>query len=260
MRSETPVLDSASLALKAYYAYRRLIEAASRPGIGEQSLGGKLLYAGELDTEGRSVVIAGNVAGCATLAITADAEVQKSAIRDGVVDFVVNSLDEALRILKNEVRKRSTVAVCIASQAEPVEREMLERGVQADFTRQDASADQARSANVASAGTADLMRSQAIVEWTVESLPAKWLPRIDALALESLDADDEWSRRWIQRSPRYLGRAASNLRVVWSDREFAAAFLVRLRRAFEAAEIGVAATVSVASNGRSETHDFKPAA
>ena len=42
------------------------------------------------------MVIAGNVSGCATLAATADLAVQKLVIRDGVVDFVITSLDEAL--------------------------------------------------------------------------------------------------------------------------------------------------------------------
>ena len=56
---------------------------------------------------------------------------QKQAIRDGVADFLVNSLDEALRILKNQLRKRETVAVCVGLAPADVEREMKERGVAA---------------------------------------------------------------------------------------------------------------------------------
>ena len=63
---------------------------------------------------GRALLLAGNIAGAASLAVTADAAAQKQSIRDGVADFLVNSLDEALRILKNEVRKREPVAVCVA--------------------------------------------------------------------------------------------------------------------------------------------------
>ena len=77
-------------------------------------------------------MIAGNVAGCATLAATAEPAAQKQAIRDGVVDFLVTSLDEALRILKNEIRKRATVAVCVGAPS-TVEREMIERGVLPDL-------------------------------------------------------------------------------------------------------------------------------
>ena len=64
--------------------------------------------------QGRALVVAANIAGAATLAATADRAAQKQALRDGVADFLVTSLDEALRILKNQLRKRETVAVCVA--------------------------------------------------------------------------------------------------------------------------------------------------
>jgi hypothetical protein len=102
----------------------RLSAAAGK----EPDLGGKLLYAGELDDAGRELVVAGNIAGAASLAASADLSAQKQAIRDGVVDFLVTSLDEALRILKNEIRKHETVAVCVGAAPDAVEREMLERG------------------------------------------------------------------------------------------------------------------------------------
>ena len=81
----------------------------------EPGLGGKLLYAGLLDEVGRNLVVAANIAGAATLAASPDPAAQKQAVRDGVVDFLVTSLDEALRILKNEIRKHETVAVCVAA-------------------------------------------------------------------------------------------------------------------------------------------------
>jgi urocanate hydratase len=99
----------------------------------ETGLGGKLFYAGELDGEGRALVVAANIAGAASLVATADRAAQKQAIRDGVADCLVNSLDEALRILKNQLRKRETVAVCLGLAPEAVEREMLERGVLPDL-------------------------------------------------------------------------------------------------------------------------------
>ena len=99
----------------------------------ELDLGGNFLYAGALDGRSRAMVIAGNVAGCATLAVAEDPAAQKLAMRDGVVDFVVTSLDEALRILKNEIRKRNAVAVVLPASRDAVEREMLERGVLPDL-------------------------------------------------------------------------------------------------------------------------------
>jgi hypothetical protein len=50
-------------------------------------------------------------------------------------DFLVTSLDEALRILKNEIRKREAVAVCVAAAPRPWRCEMLERGVLPDLLR-----------------------------------------------------------------------------------------------------------------------------
>ncbi len=81
--------------------------------------------------------MAANIAGAASLVATADRAAQKQAIRDGVADFLVNSLDEALRILKNQLRKRETVAVCVGLAPEAVEREMQERGVLPDLLRRD---------------------------------------------------------------------------------------------------------------------------
>ena len=259
--SESPPLDPASPALKAYSCYRSLIEAAGSESEADQGLGGKLLYIGELDEEGRAIAVAGNVAGCATLAATADPEAQKQAIRDGVVDFLVTSLDEALRILKNEIRKHSTVAVCIAAQTSLIEREMHERGVQPDLTRRDGVEDpvKVRTRERSRRKVNHPIQSEAMVTWDVGSQPVKWLPKFDAIALECLQSSDQWNRRWIQRSPRYLGRAASNLRVVCSDREFAATFIEHLRSAFESGEIAAAATVWVASEVGSEIHNLRPA-
>lgn len=52
------------------------------------------------------MVRAANIAGAASLSATTDAIAQRNSIRDRVVDFLVTSLDEARRILKNEIRKR----------------------------------------------------------------------------------------------------------------------------------------------------------
>ena len=118
-------------------AYANLIAGSELP-IRESGLGGSLLYAGEIDDAGRALVVAANIAGAATLVATADRAAQKQAIRDGVVDFLVTSLDEALRILKNQLRKRETVSVCVAHGRQPaMESEMNERGVEPDLLRRD---------------------------------------------------------------------------------------------------------------------------
>src|ERR1700687_4760167 len=93
LASDPAPATSNSLQLEAYGLYCALVRGAASVNAvnrkAEPSLGGKLLYAGELDAHGCAMVIAGNVSGCATLAATADLAVQKLVIRDGVVDFVV---------------------------------------------------------------------------------------------------------------------------------------------------------------------------
>jgi urocanate hydratase len=204
-------------------------------------LGGKLLYAGELDSEGRAFIAAANIAGAATLATSSDRTAQKQAMRDGIADFLVATLDEALRILKNQLRKREPAAVCISKAPAEVECEMLARGVQPDFVRGVIPIDQDRdrlSFPAAALPEVDLEILPAILIWSVASAPAQWLPRLDAIALESLDANDWIARRWLRNSPRYLGRLAQGIRAVSCSEPVASSFIERVQRQVESGEIG----------------------
>lgn len=209
-------------------------ETGDRCGDLEPGLGGTLLYAGELDAEARALMVAANIAGAATLAVSADAATAKQAVRDGVADFMVNSLDEALRILKNEIRKRQTVAVCVALTPETgtadFAREMAERGVVPDL---------ARPVEVAA-----LEKDEALLAWRVDAAPALWLPKLDAIALECLKAEAgsaraASTRRWLGLAPRYLGRLGQGLRLLRCHRETAARFLEQVQERVECGDIGV---------------------
>lgn len=260
MLPEISALDPASPVLRAYSCYRSLIEAAGSALPPYLGFGGKLLYSGELDDEGRAITIAGNAAGCATLVASADPADQNRAVRESIVDFFVKSLDEALRILKNEIRKGSSVAVCAGVSTDEIEREMRERGVRPDFTRADALDKQF---NVWASRRlwrlqGETMQAAATIAWAVESYPAKWLPKFDAIALECLHSEDVWNRRWIERSPGYLGRAGSSLRVVCADREFASTFVERSRNAVKEGDINTAAMIWIASDAGSEALSLRP--
>jgi urocanate hydratase len=240
------------------------------PDPASTSLGGKLLYVGELDQAGRALVVAGNVAGAASLSATADSASPKQAIRDGVVDFLVTSLDEALRILKNEVRKGETVAVCVGVAPEQIEREMRERGVQPDLLRQGASPGASSNPEGPSRDVQpetpwsrkplnkNPMSVPALVQWRVDSAPARWLPKLDSIALDCLAPKNESARRWLRLAPRYLGRLAQGVRLVSSDREFAATFIERVRESFSAGEIQVPAQIQVSSSDGPEEYNFTP--
>lgn len=242
-----------------YFSLSRMMAATAGAGSAEEmNLGGRLLYAGELDDRGRALLVAGNVAGCASLAATADAAGQKQSIRDGVADFLVSSLDEALRILKNEVRQRKTVAVCVGMAAGAVELEMIERGVQPDLVF----AGRRRAGTSFGPGTHEILLAEreadeVFLAWQVEQAPAQWLPRLDAVALGCVDAGS-WEARWIKLAPRYLGRSASTQRALCCDRRVATEIVRRFSDSVRNGEIAVEVSVRLASGDEASVFRMKP--
>src|SRR5437764_11486118 len=67
-------------------------------------LAGKLVVSGGMGGMGGAQPIAANKNGAAFLGIDVDPERIKKRLRTGYCDFMVNTLDEALRILKNAIR------------------------------------------------------------------------------------------------------------------------------------------------------------
>ena len=246
------LIPNFSFALQVERLYAALLQAVHSELSSEPGLGGKLLYAGELDGQGRALLVAGNIAGAASLAATADPSVQRQAIRDGVADFLVTSLDEALRILKNEIRKGETVAVCVAAGPAAIEREMLERGVLPDLLLPDA-AGGAGGAAFLSQGARRIepcnrKEEQVLLRWSVASAPALWLPKLDAMALDCLGPEDGAARRWLRLAPRYLGRLAQGVRVLTCAPQSAREFIARLQPGGDRGEIGIAVRYSLDSH------------
>jgi hypothetical protein len=232
----------------------------------ERGLGGKLFYAGELDGLGSALVVAANIAGAATLTASADVVTQKQAIRDGVIDFLVNSLDEALRILKNELRKGETVAVCVGKPPEEIEDQMVERSVLPDLLPPGALdaprfeaflVEGARQINPVAAG-----RGETVLTWSVIGSPTPWLPQLDAIARECLDcsqSSEVWpARRWVRLAPRYLGRLAQGVRLLRCPACAAQCFVERVRVQVKSREIGVPVEVRLSGQGDSKLHRFFP--
>jgi urocanate hydratase len=203
----------------------------------EAGLGGKLLYAGQLDAEGCRMVCAANIAGAATLAATADAAQARQAMRDGVVDFVVTTLDEALRILKNQIRKRETVAVCVTLSPQAIVAQMQERGVLPDLlaplrkgeSESDSFAFISKGAQWVAVSAMPPGKSL-----TVLKIPTTWSQRtaeFDAILLEFIAHDDHLNRRWLRLAPRYLGTQARRLRSLACDEETASRIMDRIAKA-----------------------------
>jgi hypothetical protein len=233
------------------------------PGHSQSGLGGKLLYAGNLDPSGRAFTVAAVIAGAATLAATADPAAAKQAMRMGQVDFLVNSLDEALRILKNQVRRRETVAVCVSLAPASIEAEMRARGVVPDLSfSQDlhGALTDARQAKPAPRHeNLDGDEEEKIwLTWRVAGSPALQLPKLDALALDSLAAEDHAARRWLERAPRVLGRLVQNARTLRTHPQTADEILARFRNAVSSGEIPTAVEITWGPWGSSPAQSLVP--
>jgi Urocanase Rossmann-like domain len=212
----TASLDIADV-FERYLSLRRLAESKYQ---GE--LGGRLVLFGQMDDRGSAIALAASIAGAASLGVSSDPEVLKLAIRNGVCDFMVNTLDEALRILKNEVRKRLPVAVGLQQGFPAAVAEIVERGVQPDilaWTAEEAAASSVQYARLVERGSSVLEDAsssepagRAGVWWSVASNPAQALPKLDGIAMGVLG--DEVRGRWLRLAPRYLGRRAKSIRYV----------------------------------------------
>jgi len=194
----------------------------------EAGLGGKLLYCGEFNPEGFRLVRAANIAGAASLSTSKDPERQKLAIREGVIDFLVTSLDEALRILKNEIRKRQGVAVGIALNPELVEREMIERGVVPDLLFPGAEIPEWTERGVERLESATIPSGTTFITLKLNQSLAGRAAEVDAMFLAALAENDFACRRWFTLSPRYLEPGARQYRSLLCDAEAASILMDRV--------------------------------
>src|SRR5450432_1284315 len=103
-------------------------------------LAGKLVVSGGMGGMGGAQPLAATMAGACFLGIDVDPERIKKRLKTGYCDFMVNSLDEALRILKNAVRKKEAVSVGLVGNCADVIPEMAERGVLPDILTDQTSA------------------------------------------------------------------------------------------------------------------------
>ena len=211
---------------QAAEAYASLMQFASTDSA--PSLGGKLLYAGELNEPGRILATAGNIGGAATLAASADATTLRQAMRNGTIDFLVNSLDEALRVLKNEIRKREPVSVAVSIASAAIIEEMLDRGVLPDLLlpQHQPSSHESDLATFITQGAQRITAppSHPTSKFLIWQIPADYAQRpaaFDALLLDHLSQDDLITRRWLRQSPRYLGPQFRRLRLLRCNEETA---------------------------------------
>ena len=113
--------------------------AAARKHFGGD-LAGKLVASGGLGGMGGAQPLAATMNGGAFLGIDVDPERIKRRVKTGYCDVMVTSLDEALRILKNAVRKREAASVGLVGNCADVIPQMARRGAVPDLLTDQTSA------------------------------------------------------------------------------------------------------------------------
>jgi urocanate hydratase len=178
-------------------------------------LAGHLALSPAFDLEAAELAIATTIAGGVFLGIEPDQERLKAAVRNGSCDFMVNTLDEALRVLKNELRKRTPLSTGLLGDPEEVLPAMVVRGVQPDLI--------ANTANLAPAIPFVTRGAQLLpplesasdhhqVIWTAAN--PQDMRRMDQLALASIPAEDMIRHRWLQQAPTSFHREIPLRRVL----------------------------------------------
>jgi hypothetical protein len=250
--------------VRGHYA---LLCGAAVAQFGAGSLGGRLLLIDGLADEGDALLIAASIAGAASLVLETETEAVRHCVRNGIIDFAVTTLAEALRILKNEVRKQQPIAVLLEREPADVLAEMVDRGAQPDMLRWPApepalknyidtlgerGAQPLRSPAEMPAAPADSdpesFDSPAEVCWRAGDGGSAVLRQLDLLAGQILPAKDVERQNWIARAPRYLSRALRlERRVAMNERERSAFMAAVEERAQQGA---LAARVEIDAGGQ----------
>ena len=103
-------------------------------------LAGKLIVSGGMGGMGGAQPLAATMTGAAFLGIDVDPERIKKRLKTGYCDFMVTTLDEALRIIKNAVRKKENVSVGLVGNCADIIPALADRGVVPDILTDQTSA------------------------------------------------------------------------------------------------------------------------
>jgi urocanate hydratase len=203
---------------------------ARRPGYG-----GQLIFTCGDACSATGLPAAVSIAGGTTLALDPDASAVKATFRSGGIDFVVNTLDEAIRVLKNEVRQHKPLSVALISELAPVLAEIAARGLQPDLqvtldppsnpllvppapTPQLTGVPQLHLTNAEGiAAPTETLTAWLSAHSLTETLinPTTNLRALDQQLLALIPADDTVRRTWLQRIAHYQRPTPGTPRILW---------------------------------------------
>ncbi len=187
---------------------------------------GQLVFACGDGASATGLPAAVSIAGGTSLVLDPNAAAVKSVFRQGGVDFVVNTLDEALRVLKNEIRKGRPLSVALVGEVPPAIAEMTERGVlpdlhlafEAEGEYPGAQRLQLVSEKRVVIPTARLQQWLAARGWSeavLELATTAEIRELDARLLAVLPETEVQRRTWVQRIAHYQRPDPGGARVVW---------------------------------------------
>lgn len=238
--------------LEVYDRYIALAHLARAEFLG--TLAGRLLLVPGFEAKTQPLILAMGIASAATLVIESDARRVQEANLSRVCEFTVNTLDEAIRILKNQIRKREPVAVLLKSDVATSLNEIVERGLQPDLIAfLDGPISKLVTQLVARGarrldlygGLGSQRHEEGLIDltWRIAQAPGLWLPKLDAL-FENLFPGDPRSQ-WIGSAPLYLDRQLQFERFVRMTREEAGRFVEALINKVAAGAIGVSVAFKI---------------
>ncbi|MEO6982718.1 MAG: hypothetical protein ABI072_06350 [Edaphobacter sp.] len=209
-----------------------------------QDWGGALIVSCGLGPQGAALAFAANIAGAVCLSLEPDPDTLRQSLRSGACDFIVNTLDEALRTIKNEVRKHQPLSVGLEGNSAALLQELLDRGVAPELCAE-LSADLAASHDEAlrhfqSQGTTIIglspapriegaVNAYALLDallqqkqWQLASFSfatSSALRAFEAKALTALPTDEALRRKWLQAASKILPREGTHRRLLWLTEE-----------------------------------------
>ncbi len=192
--------------------------------------GGELVMAAFAGAASSGLAAAASLAGAASLTVDADSAAMKAHFRDGAFDFVVNTLDESLRALKNEIRRGRPIAIGLIAEPEAVLREAAERGLTARLVVSGSSPSTLEKSVLATDGymlTAD-SPSVSLVEWLARNQWHAAFPDENVSKAE-FPAEDP-RQHWLRNLLTHQRSAAKGARWSWVPQVTETAQLMELEK------------------------------
>ncbi len=159
------------------------------------SLAGKMIVSGGMGGMGGAQPLAATMNGASFLGIDVDPERIKRRVKAGYCDIMVNSLEEAIRILRSAVHAKEAVSVGLIGNCADILPEMVRRGIVPDLLTDQTSAHDplhgyiARGHNVEQAALFRSRDPQAYLEASLDSIATHVRAMLDLQKMGAITFD-----------------------------------------------------------------------